>query len=149
MKLVLAGEPLFITPGMKKKLKHMHYRNDVILTGRVLTEDMFLIISSATAMTFVSHYEGFGIPVLESMQCGVPVIASNTTSIPEVAGDAILYINPSKPETITSAMKRIISDTKLRENLIKKGFIQSRKFSWDKTAKALWESIEKVLNCNA
>ena len=147
MKLVLAGETLFITPGMKKKLKHMNYHNDVILTGRVSTEDMRLIISSAMVMTFVSHYEGFGIPVLESMQCGVPVIASNTTSIPEVAGDAALYISPGKPETILEAMKKITEDLKLRENLIKKGFVQSRKFSWDKTAKALWESIEKVLSC--
>lgn len=146
MKLVLAGETLFITPGMKKKLKHMNYRNDVILTGRVSTEDMRLIISSATVMTFVSHYEGFGIPVLESMQCGVPVIASNVTSIPEVAGDAALYISPGKPETILEAMKKITEDFKLRENLIEKGFVQSRKFTWDKTAKALWESIEKVLN---
>ncbi|MCK4701230.1 MAG: glycosyltransferase family 4 protein, partial [Bacteroidales bacterium] len=146
MKLVLAGETLFITPGMKKKLKHMNYRNDVILTGRVSTEDMRLIISSATVMTFVSHYEGFGIPVLEAMQCGIPVIASNTTSIPEVAGDAALYISPGKPETILEAMKKITEDFKLRENLIKKGFVQSRKFSWEKTAKALWESIEKVLN---
>ncbi len=145
MKLMLAGETLFTTPGLKKKLKHMDYRNDVILTGRVSTEDMRLIISSATAMTFVSHYEGFGIPVLESMQCGVPVIASDITSIPEVAGNAALYINPSKPETITSAMKKIITDTTLRGNLIEKGFVQSRKFSWDKTAKAFWESIEKVL----
>ncbi|MCH7658769.1 MAG: glycosyltransferase family 4 protein [Bacteroidetes bacterium] len=149
MKLVLAGKDLFRTPGMKKKLKHMNYRNDVILTGRVSAKDMHSIISSATAMTFVSHYEGFGIPVLESMQCGVPVIASNVTSIPEVAGDAALYINPSKPETITAAMKKIIIDIKLRENLIKKGFVQSRKFSWDKTAKTFWESIEKVLNCDA
>ena len=147
MKLMLAGETLFTTPGLKKKLKHMDYRNDVILTGRVSTEDMRLIISSATAMTFVSHYEGFGIPVLESMLCGVPVIASDITSIPEVAGDAVLYINPSKPETITSAMKKIYTDAKLRENLIEKGFVQSRKFSWDKTAKAFWESVEKVLNC--
>lgn len=146
MKLVLAGETLFITPGMKKRLKQMFYRNDVILTGRISTEDIRLIISSALAMTFVSHYEGFGIPILESMQCGVPVIASKITSIPEVAGDAVLYINPSKPETITSAMKKIITDTKLRENLIKKGFVQSRKFSWEKTAKAFWESIEKVLS---
>lgn len=149
MKLVLAGETLFITPGMKKKLKHMNYRNDVILTGRVSTEDMRLIISSATVMTFVSHYEGFGIPVLESMQCGVPVIASNVTSIPEVAGDAALYISPGKPETILEAMKKITEDFKLRENLIEKGFVQSRKFTWDKTAKALWESIEKVLNCES
>lgn len=148
MKLVLAGETLFITPGMKKKLKYMNYRNDVILTGRVSTEDMRLIISSATAMTFVSHYEGFGIPVLESMQCGVPVIASNTTSIPEVTGDAALYISPGKPETILEAMKKITEDFKLRENLIKKGFVQSRNFSWEKTAKALWESIEKVLRGN-
>jgi len=145
MKLILAGETLFITPGMKKKLKHMNYRNDVILTGRVSTEDMHLIISSATVMTFVSHYEGFGIPVLESMQCGVPVIASNVTSIPEVAGDAALYISPGKPETILEAMKKITEDFKLRENLIEKGFVQSRKFSWDKTAEKLWESIEKVL----
>jgi len=145
MKLLLAGETLFTTPGLKKKLKHMDYCIDVILTGRVSTEDMQLIISSATAMTFVSHYEGFGIPVLESMQCGVPVIASDITSIPEVAGDAVLYINPSNPETITSAMKKIYTDAKLRENLIEKGIAQSRKFSWDKTAKAFWESIEKVL----
>ncbi|MCD6566240.1 MAG: glycosyltransferase family 4 protein [Bacteroidales bacterium] len=145
MKLMLAGETLFTTPGLKKKLKHLDYRNDIILTGKVSYEDMRLIISSAMAMTFVSHYEGFGIPILESMQCGIPVIASDITSIPEVAGNAVLYINPSNPETITSAMKEIYTDAKLRENLIEKGFVQSRKFSWDKTAKALWESIEKVL----
>ena len=144
-KLILAGETLFESPEMKKKLKHMDFRKDVILTGKISTEDMYLLISSATAMTFVSFYEGFGIPVLESMQCGVPVIVSNVTSIPEVAGDAALYIDPSLPKTITNAMKQITTDTRLRENLIEKGFVQSRKFNWDKTAKAVWNSVEKVL----
>lgn len=146
IKLVLAGEIICLSAETRKKLKSKHLRDDVIFTGKVPQDDIRLLIGSALAMTFVSHYEGFGIPVLESMQCGVPVIAANVTSIPEVAGDAALYIEPTQPETIGFAMKKIFTDTKLRNDLIEKGFVQSRKFSWDKTANAVWESIEKVLN---
>ena len=79
------------------------------------------------------------------MSAGVPVICSNTTSIPEVGGNAVLYTDPLKIGQITDAMLKIASDPDLRIELIKKGFIQKNKFSWDETARLLWMSVEKTL----
>ena len=97
------------------------------------------------ALTFVPFFEGFGIPIVEAMSAGVPVICSNTTSIPEVGGNAVLYADPLKIDQITNAMIKIHDDKELRESLIEKGFEQKKKFSWDETARLLWMSVEKSL----
>ncbi|HSH67501.1 MAG TPA: glycosyltransferase, partial [Bacteroidia bacterium] len=100
------------------------------------------VIASALGMTYIPYFEGFGIPILEAMNCDVPVITSNITSMPEVAGEAALLINPFSIESISEAMLQLYSDEKLRQELIQKGRIRKLDFSWNKTSQALWESIE-------
>ena len=123
----------------------MRFKNDVVFTGRVLTRDLHDIFGAALALTFVPFFEGFGIPIVEAMSAGVPVICSNTTSIPEVGGNAAMYADPLKIEQITDAMIKIQRDIDLRKSLVEKGFIQKEKFSWDETARLLWMSVEKAL----
>jgi glycosyltransferase involved in cell wall biosynthesis len=120
----------------------MKYANDVVFSGRLNSEELVQVLGASLALTYVSYFEGFGIPIVEAFYCGVPVITSNVTSMPEVAGDAALLVNPFQPRSIAEAMKRIAEDESLREDLIRKGFDRKADFSWQKTADLLWESIE-------
>jgi len=114
--------------------------NRIILTGYVINTDLPSIYCQSEVFLYPSLRESFGIPMLEAMACGVPVITSNTSSMPEVAGDAALLTDPYKPEEITAAMIRITTDEKLRSGLIKKGFEQAAKFSW----KAMAEHVRQI-----
>ena len=107
---------------------------------------MHKVLGASLALTFVPYFEGFGIPVIEAMNAGVPVICSNTTSLPEVGGNAVLYVDPFSLSQIKDAMIRIYNEKELRETLIEKGFRQKEKFSWDKTAELLWGSIQICAN---
>jgi len=102
----------------------------IILTGYVKNSDLPAIYSQCTVFLYPSLRESFGIPLLEAMACGVPVITSNTSSMPEVAGDAAYIIDPFKPEEITAAMVRLTGNKTLRDDLVKKGIPQAEKFSW-------------------
>ena len=106
----------------------------IVLTGYVVNTDLPAIYSLCTAFLYPSLRESFGIPMLEAMACGIPVITSNTSSMPEVSGDAALLINPYKPFEITEAMTRLMSDKPLRETLVRKGIVQAAKFSWKSMA---------------
>lgn len=145
MKLVIVGGQMHKTGEIFELYNNMRFKDDVVFTGRVLTADLHDIFGAATALTFVPFFEGFGIPVVEAMSAGIPVICSNTTSIPEVGGNAVLYADPLKTDQITDAMVRLVNDKELRSDLIAKGFIQKDKFSWDETARLLWISIERAL----
>lgn len=145
-KLVIAGGELFKTAEIRKTLRSMRFKNEVIFTGRLSDEDLHQLLAAALALTFVSFFEGFGIPVLEAMRTGVPVICSNTSSLPEVGGEAVLFVDPFDGRQITAAMQRIADDENLRVELIAKGHVQQQKFSWDRTANRLWESIQQCLN---
>ncbi len=145
-KLVIAGGELFKTAEIRKTLECMRFKNEVIFTGRLSVEDLHQLLGAALALTFVSFFEGFGIPVLEAMRTGVPVICSNTSSLPEVGGEAVLFVDPFDGRQITAAMQRIADDENLRVELIAKGHVQQGKFSWDRTAARLWESIQQCLN---
>lgn len=92
------------------------------------------LYKNACAFIFPSLYEGFGIPVLEAFSCGCPVLMSNTSSLPEVGGDAALYFDPVNQNSLTANLERILSDETLRKNLITKGFERAKSFSWEKTA---------------
>ena len=123
----------------------MRFADDVLFTGRLAPEKLSDVMGAALALVFVPFFEGFGIPVLEAMYCDVPVVASNTTSIPEVGGEAVLYTNPYSINSIASAMKQIASDHNLRFLLVENSRKQREKFSWDITAEKLWESMMKTM----
>lgn len=145
IKLVIVGGEMHKTGDIFETFENMRFKNDVIFTGRVSTDDLHDIVGAALALTFVPFFEGFGIPVVEAMSAGVPVICSNTTSMPEVGGNAVVYADPMKIAQITDAMIKLASDKELRKQLIEKGFEQKNKFSWDETSHLLWQSVKKAL----
>ena len=145
-KLVIVGAPMFGSGDIRKVFGSMEYKNDVLIMGRQYGEVLRTLVASSRALLLVSHFEGFGIPIIEAMQCDVPVITSNVASMPEVAGDAALLAAPDSVDQIVEAMRRIAGDHGLRESLIRKGRQQRLRFSWDKTAERLWHSMEKCLS---
>lgn len=146
IKLVIAGGVMFKTVDITRTYEGMRFKDDVVFTGRLDIKDLHQVLGAALALTFVPYFEGFGIPVIEGMSAGIPVICSNTTSLPEVGGSAVLYADPFAISQIKDAMIRIAEDAPLRQELIEKGKKQQVKFTWDKTAEQLWGSIQICLN---
>ena len=144
-KLLIVGEPMFGSADMRKVYASMRHKKEVLFVGRQYNNDLRNIVASSKALLLVSYFEGFGIPIIEAMQCDVPVITSNCTSMPEVAGDAAILVDPSSIEQIAGAITQMANDRVLRKTLIQKGRSQRKKFSWDKTAERMWSSIEKCL----
>jgi len=144
-KLLVSGQKKWWTSEMEEAYSNMQYKADVIFTGRLSEDNLVNVMASAQALVYVSYFEGFGIPVIEAMRCNVPVITSDTTSLPEIAGDAALLVNPFSVDEISSAMQRIAKDEFLRKYLILKGQERFKQFTWEKTADKLWETVEKVL----
>lgn len=145
MKLMFVGEPMWNASYLSDKLENMKYKKDIVFTGRLSTEVLQMVLASAEALMLVSFYEGFGIPIIEAMYSDVPVICSNVTSLPEVAGEAALFIDPNSTDQIAGAMRQIALYPELQKSLILKGQKQRQTFSWDNTAEQVWRSIEKVL----
>ena len=148
IKLVIVGEKYYWTQGIKMTYINMKHKDDVIFTGRLSPEDLKNVIASALAMTYVPYFEGFGIPILEAFNCDVPVITSNVTSMPEIAKDAALLVDPFSVDSIANAMNYIYKDEDMRNSMILKGRKRKLDFSWDKTADALWQSILKTVKGN-
>jgi glycosyltransferase involved in cell wall biosynthesis len=111
--------------------------------GVVPPEDMPVIYSLAQFVIYPSLFEGLGIPVLEAFRCGVPVLTSNQSSLPEVAGDAALIIDPYSCDQIANGIVQLASDEKLRETYIQKGYQQAKKFSWKKSVTIALNWIEE------
>jgi glycosyltransferase involved in cell wall biosynthesis len=130
---------------MQQFHQQMQFHKDVIFTGRVEDDQLNDLLGSALALIFVPTFEGFGIPIIEAMQCGVPVICSNTTSMPEVAGKAALMVDPFDVSSIRDAMKKIYTDKELRSRLITAGMLRAQDFTWERSAQDLWNSIQKCL----
>ena len=145
-KLVIIGAPMFGSGDIRKAFGSMAYRDDVLIMGRQYGDVLRSLVASSKALLLVSHFEGFGIPIIEAMQSDVPVITSDVASMPEVAGDAALLVSPGSVDQIAEAMRRIASDPGLREALIRKGRQQRLRFSWDKTAERLWHGMEKCMS---
>ncbi|MBK9292604.1 MAG: glycosyltransferase family 4 protein [Bacteroidetes bacterium] len=146
MKLLVAGERKWWTDEIARAYEEMTYRQDVVFCGRLDADKLHKVTASAHIYAYVSYFEGFGIPIVEAFKCGVPLITSNVTSMPEVAGDAAVLVNPFDVQDIALAMKRLAEDEHLRNELISKGLERSRLFTWDAAAVRLWKSIEKTLS---
>lgn len=145
VQLMIVGARKWWTRDIDQAFQQMNFSNDVVFTGRLDSEHLHRVLASALGLTYVSYFEGFGIPIVEAFRCGVPVITSNVTSMPEVAGDAALLINPFHPESIAMAMYKIYYYDSLRKELIERGNQRKDLFTWQKTADKLWESIEKTI----
>ncbi len=141
MKLLVVGRLAWQYEDLLEKLKTYKYREDVVLLGYLPDEQLFTITGAAYALVYPSFFEGFGLPIIEAMQCEVPVITSNTSSMPEIGGEAALYANPNDPDAIAKHMLHIYKDETLRGRLISAGSIQAANFNWDKAANELWEII--------
>jgi glycosyltransferase involved in cell wall biosynthesis len=145
IKLVLAGARMWWTDEIRLAYEGMEHLDDVIFTGRVTDNELAALMASALALMYVSYFEGFGIPILEAFHCDTPVITSNVTSMPEVAGNAAVLIDPFSITSIADAMQKVASDEAFREKLIVEGRKQREQFSWERTAEKLWECVEKTL----
>ena len=146
VRLIIAGERFSLNSELDRVIRQSPYQRDIILTGKRSREQLRNLYNRAEALIFVPWFEGFGVPVIEAMRCGTPVIASNTTSIPEIAGEAAILVNPGNPAEIKSAMEKVVIDNDLQKSMINKGFNQAAKFTWDNSAGLLWESILKSTN---
>lgn len=144
MKLLVAGRLAWQYEAVLEKLKTYKYREDVVILGYLPEEQLARITASAYAMVYPSFLEGFGLPILEAMQSGVPVITSDKGSMPEVGGDAALYADPANPDAIAKQMLALYRDENKRSALIEAGYRQAAGFSWDQTAEAVWQSISTV-----
>ena len=148
-KLVIVGEKKWWTTSIEEAYKNISDKKSVIFTGRLEPVDLNKVLSASIALTYVSYFEGFGIPILEAFSCGTCVITSNITSMPEVANDAALLTDPFSVNEIAEAMAKLAENASLRSSLIEKSKQQLEKFSWNRTADLLWESIETtVYNIN-
>lgn len=143
--LLIVGAKKWWTGEIADVYDNMKYKDLVFFTGRLETDEIKNVMGSAAALTYVSYFEGFGIPIVEAFRCGAPVISSNVTSMPEVCGDSALLVNPFQPKDIARAMHSLVTDQILAKELIAKGFKRAEIFTWDKSAVRLWNCIEKVI----
>lgn len=116
----------------------------IVVTGFVDEADKAALLSGATVVLYPSLYEGFGFPVLEAQACGTAVLTANTSSLPEVAGDAALLVDPLDTAAITQGMQRLVQDEPFRQELVQRGFENVKKFSWEETAVRLLQTLEKA-----
>lgn len=143
-KLVLVGRMAWKNEELKKTYKTTVHRDDIIFIGHTTNEQLPKYLGSADALTYVSLFEGFGIPILEGMSSGTPVITSNVSSMPEVAGNAALLIDPHDPKSIATGMHEIISNAQLERELISKGLERAKEFSWKKTANHIYQKLDEI-----
>ena len=142
--LVLAGQKGWLYDEIEAEVRRLGLEGRVRLTGYVPDEDLPTLLSGALAFVFPSLYEGFGLPVLEAMACGTPVVCSQTSSLPEVAGDAALLVDPLDPEALAAALLRAVSDEGLRRELVARGFEQAQRFSWGRCARESLAVLEEA-----
>jgi glycosyltransferase involved in cell wall biosynthesis len=133
--LVLAGQVGRGHTGLDTQVAELERQGAVVRPGYVDRADLAALMSGATVFALPSLYEGFGMPILEAMACGTPVVASDTSSLPEVVGDAGLLVNPLDVEAIAAGLQRLLDDAALREALSAKGLQRSREFSWTRCAR--------------
>lgn len=146
VKLLIGGRFAWQTGEVKDAYEQAQFKNDITLLGYVSAAELPSLVGAALALVYVSLFEGFGVPLLEAMQCDVPIITSNISSMPEVTGDAALLVDPTDVNAIAKAMQTLYENPALRENLIEKGKIQREKFTWEKATAIIWENIQLALS---
>lgn len=146
IQLVIAGGKGWLEDKMYKTIEETGLSNYVKLIGFADEADLPTLYSEAICLAFPSLYEGFGLPVLESMACGTPVITSNVSSLPEVAGNDALLVDPYDVKQLVNALERILTDTELRQKLIESGLQRVKSFTWKRSAQQLSSIYQKILS---
>jgi len=138
--LVLYGRIAWKTSEIFKTYEQLQYKDAVhfIESEAISVQE---ILGAAFGLSYVSLFEGFGIPILEAFECGIPVITSNSSSMPEVAGDAALLVDPLDIKSIAGAMHQLVDDEKLCQDLVVRSRFQKEKFSWDTSAEIVWQKL--------
>jgi glycosyltransferase involved in cell wall biosynthesis len=135
IKLAVVGSKGWLWNDSLDHIELLGLEDDVRVLGRVPTPDLVQIYNAAEALVHPAFYEGFGLPPLEALLCGTPVVASNVASIPEVVGDAALLVDPNNVDELSVSIWRVLTDSKLRREMITRGFKQAERFSWERTAR--------------
>jgi glycosyltransferase involved in cell wall biosynthesis len=144
LSLVLAGPWGWKTAAVRKAIASSNARESIRVLNYVSDNERLALYQSATALVWPSWYEGFGFPVVEAMAAGCPVIAGATSSLFEVAGDAALLVRPYDQAGLVQAIENVVSDEKLRQTLVERGHARAAHFSWQETARKMWEVFEVV-----
>lgn len=147
-KLVLVGEKMFKTSDIDLAYAEMKFKDDVIFAGRLNINRLQRVMGAAFSLVFVPYFEGFGIPLVEAMRCGIPIIASNKTSIPEVTQHAAILVDPFSVEDIANSMIQLASNPLLASELRNRGMERVMMFSWENTADKLWSATLQVAKEN-
>lgn len=142
MKLLVAGRMAWQYDDLLEKLKTYKYREDVLLLGYLPEMQLQRVTAAAYALVYPSWFEGFGLPILEAMQAGVPVICSNTSSMPEVAADAAILTDPANHEAMGKEMIALYRNESIRNTFIDKGLQRAKAFSWDETAQSVYKELK-------
>ena len=144
MKLVIAGRWAWQNEAITEKLSTYKYRNDLVITGYISEQEMAEVMAGAYALIYPSVWEGFGLPLLEAMQCGIPVLVSDQPALRETGGDAACYFDPRHPDDLAEKMKKLYRDENWKQALVREGFQHNEKFSWKKTAALLETQLQLI-----
>ncbi|MBN1488109.1 MAG: glycosyltransferase family 4 protein [Anaerolineae bacterium] len=144
LNLVLSGPKGWLSEAIHARVNQLGIRNRVHFTGYIAEADKAALLSGARIFAFPSLYEGFGFPVLEAQACGVPVLTSTTTSLPEVAGNGALLVDPLDEVAITQGLLQLLVDQDLRAALVQRGFSNVQRFSWQRTAKLVVNVMDNM-----
>lgn len=148
VRLVIVGKPGDRQEEVFKTVDKLGLTDNVIYTGYIPGEDLVVLLSAAELFIYPTLYEGFGLPNLEALKCGVPVISSDIAAVREVAADAALLVDPHDPQELSGAMCKVISDRSLRDSLIAKGRERVKLFTWEKTAEKTLEVYRSISGCS-
>lgn len=144
IQLLIGGRFAWKSTSIKEAWEQSRVKSDIHWLGYVPDNELPELLGSALALTYISLFEGFGVPLLEAMHAEIPIITSNVSSLPEVAGNAALLVDPRSETEIVAAMSSIATDEALRHQLITAGKTQRRKYNWDLTAKVIWEELKII-----
>jgi glycosyltransferase involved in cell wall biosynthesis len=145
VKLLVVGNRKYWTKQIQQAFEGMKHKDEVVFSGRLRAPELRKTVASALGMVYVSYFEGFGLPIIEAFSCDTPVLTSNVTSMPEVAGDAALLVDPFSVKSIATGLGKIALDPDLRNKLIEKGRERRKLFTWDASAEKLWAVLEELM----
>jgi len=145
-KLVIAGDKGWLYEEIFKEVDRSDLKHEILFLGVVRDADLPMLYNCADMFVYPSLYEGFGLPPLEAMACGIPVIISNTSSLPEVIGNAGIMVDPGDVNSLSEAMYNVLEDKELRSQMSKNGLKRAKLFSWEKAAKEILEIYDEALS---